>query len=55
MTYDDWVKTIPENFRRDALWNFTTYRKAMFLADLAWFDTEKLIADSRQRHCLATH
>ena len=31
----------------DPLWAFETYRTALFLADLAWFDCEKLMADAR--------
>ena len=47
MTYEEWLTEVPENFRRDALWNFETYRKALFVADLVWFDSEKLLADPR--------
>ena len=49
MTYEDWLKEVPDNFTHDALWKFEAHRKAMFLADLAWFDSEKLLADSRGR------
>ena len=50
MNYEEWLKNeVPENFKRDALWNFEAYRKAMFLADLAWFDCDKLLADPRGR------
>lgn len=47
MTYEEWLKEVPDNFRRDPLWNFEAYRKAMFLADLAWFDCDKLLTDSK--------
>ncbi len=43
ISYDQWMKTTPESFRRDALWKFETFRKALFIADLAWADCEKLI------------
>jgi len=49
MTYDEWLKEVPENFRKDPLWKFEAYRKAMFLADLAWFDCDKLLADPRSK------
>jgi four helix bundle protein len=32
---------------QDPLWSFETYRKALFLSDLAWFDAEKLLHDAR--------
>jgi four helix bundle protein len=43
ISYDEWLKTTPESFRRDALWKFETFRKALFIADLTWIDCEKLI------------
>ncbi len=49
MTYEEWMRDVPDNFKRDARWKFETYRKAMFVADLAWFDSEKLLAEGRGR------
>ena len=49
MTYDEWLKEVPENIKHDALWRFETYRKALFLADLTWADSDKLLADLRGR------
>jgi four helix bundle protein len=49
MTYDQWLKGVPENFKRDGLWNFETYRKALFLSHLAWFDSDKLLTEARGR------
>jgi four helix bundle protein len=43
ISYDEWLETTPESFKRDALWKFETFRKALFVADLAWLDCEKLI------------
>lgn len=37
-------------FGDDPLWEFVTYRKVLFLADLAWFDSEKLLADARGKN-----
>ena len=34
-------------YHADPLWSFETYRKALFLSDLAWFDAEKLLHNSR--------
>ena len=47
MTYDEWLKEVPASLKKDGLWNFETYRKALFVSDLAWFDCEKLLADPR--------
>lgn len=46
-TYDDWLTQIPKSITQDPLWEFETYRKALFLSDLAWLDSEKLLADPR--------
>ena len=46
-TYDDWLTQIPKSITQDPLWEFETYRKASFLSDLAWLDSEKLLADPR--------
>lgn len=47
--FDEWVEQVPVAVRSDPLWEFETYRSALFLADLAWFDSEKLVADPRGR------
>lgn len=47
--YEEWLEQIPDSIRHDPLWEFTTYRQALFLTDLAWFDTEKVISDPRGR------
>lgn len=46
-TYEEWEEQVPKSLTQDALWNFETYRRALFLSDLAWQDTEKLVKDSR--------
>jgi hypothetical protein len=40
---------VPASITQDPLWSFQTYRKALFLSDLAWFDAEKLLQDARAR------
>ena len=45
--FDEWVQQVALSIRKDALWSYETYRKALFLADLAWVDVEKLIHDPR--------
>jgi four helix bundle protein len=46
-SYDEWLAQVPASITQDPLWNFETYRKALFLSDLAWFDAEKLLHDAR--------
>ncbi len=41
--YEEWLQQIPQNLSPDPLWAFETYRKALFFADLAWYDCEKLV------------
>ena len=48
-SYDEWLSQVPLNITNDPLWTFETYRRALFLADLAWFDAEKLLKDQRGR------
>lgn len=47
MNYADWLKTVPDEIREDALWNQEAYRLALFAADLGWHDTTKLFRDGR--------
>ncbi len=46
-SYEEWIGQVPQLIKSDPLWSFETYRKALFFADLAWFDCEKLLADQR--------
>ena len=47
--YETWLKQVPPAIKNDSLWNFEIYRKALYLADLAWFDAEQLMKDPRGR------
>ena len=42
MNYEEWLVEVPDAIKKDALWNFKTYRQALFLSDLAWIDCENL-------------
>jgi four helix bundle protein len=48
--YEEWLEQIPECLTSDPLWEFETYRKALFFADLAWRDCEQL-----RKHPLSKH
>jgi len=45
--FETWAAQVPKSITGDSLWNFEVYRKALFLSDLAWHDSEKLLAESR--------
>lgn len=34
-TLEQWLQQVPDCLKQDKLWEFETYRKALFLADLA--------------------
>ncbi|MCG3206586.1 MAG: hypothetical protein FOGNACKC_00185 [Anaerolineae bacterium] len=45
--FDDWAEQVPAKVKADSLWNFELYRKSLFLSDLAWQDSGKMLADPR--------
>ncbi len=47
MTYEDWLKTVPEAITGDTLWKMKVYQLALALNDLAWHDVTKLASDAR--------
>src|SRR5688572_7322969 len=47
MNYEDWLKTVPEEFTGDALWRMEVYRLAVFAGELAWPDVSKLVSERR--------
>jgi len=49
MVYEEWEATVHERVRREPVWGFLGYRKALFLYDLAWRDCERLMQDRRGR------
>ena len=48
-SYEEWQEDVPERIKAEPIWKFAGYRKASFLHDLAWVDTESWIKDSRGR------
>lgn len=48
-SYEEWLTKVPEQIQKDPLWSFLTYRKALFLSDLAWFDSERFEKVSRAK------
>jgi four helix bundle protein len=49
MKYEDWLKSVPNDLKRDSLWQFNIYPKTVFLYDLLWEDCERLMKDARGR------
>lgn len=49
MRYDEWLVRVPESLKKDPIWKFEAYPKALLLFDLVWEDSEKLIRDTRGR------
>lgn len=47
MTYEEWERGVPEVIKADPVWQFYAYRKALFLYDLVWEDSELLMRDRR--------
>jgi four helix bundle protein len=47
MNYDEWLVGVPDAIKDDALWQTAVYRQSLFLGDLAWYDSGKLVQDRR--------
>jgi hypothetical protein len=49
MDYEEWEAGVPERIKNEPIWKFAGYRKASYLYDLVWKDTEKWEWDPRRR------
>jgi hypothetical protein len=49
VTYEEWEAAVHKRVKREPVWQFLGYRKALFLYDLAWQDCERLMRDRRGR------
>jgi four helix bundle protein len=47
MSYDEWERSVPETLKADTLWAKRIYRMALYLADSAWDDVDRLNANRR--------
>lgn len=47
MNYQAWIAKVPQTITDDSLWKVQVYRFALFLSDVAWQDTSKLMRDQR--------
>ena len=48
-SYDDWEVGVPQAIKKEAIWKFAGYRKALYLYDLIWEDSESWVKDTRGR------
>ncbi len=49
MTYEEWEAQVHPGIKREPVWSFVGYRKALFLCELAWDDCGKMAGDRRGR------
>jgi hypothetical protein len=46
-TYEEWEASVSEKIKADSLWKMAAYQLGLFLGDLCWCDTAKLLQDRR--------
>jgi len=49
MNYSEWETKVPEDIKEDPLWRLEAYRLGLFIADIGWHDTTRLMRDKRTR------
>jgi four helix bundle protein len=47
MTFEEWEAGVPREIKGDSLWKMEAYRFGLFLSDLAWEDSAKLLRERR--------
>lgn len=47
MTYEEWMRPVPEEMAGDSLWKMEAYRLGLFAAEVGWHDVTKLMRDRR--------
>jgi four helix bundle protein len=47
VNFKEWEQTVPAEIRNDSVWKSEAYRLALFMADLCWHDSTKLLGDKR--------
>jgi four helix bundle protein len=45
--YSEWLNSVPQTLKDDAVWTLSAYRYALFISDLCWRDVTRLFADKR--------
>ncbi|MFZ5857375.1 MAG: four helix bundle protein [Chloroflexota bacterium] len=49
MDYKTWETDVPKEIKAEPIWKFAGYRKALYLYDLIWDDTDSWMKDERGR------
>lgn len=49
MDYKIWEIDVPKEIKNEPIWKFAGYRKALYLYDLIWDDTDSWMKDDRGR------
>lgn len=49
MTYEEWEAGVHERVKKEPVWQFLGYRKALFFYELAWQDCERFMRDRHGR------
>ncbi len=47
--YGIWTESVPERVQKEPIWGFLGYRKALYLHELVWEDTDSWVTDSRAK------
>ncbi len=47
MNFEQWIEIIPVDIKSDTIWKIEAYQLGLFLSDLCWEDSEKIIAAHR--------
>lgn len=45
MNLKDWEKEVHPDIKNDVLWKVEAYRLSLYLADICWFDTQKIVQE----------
>lgn len=48
-TFIEWEEAVPERIKSEPVWQFAGYRKALYLFDCIWKETEAWLLDARGR------
>ena len=49
MNYEEWKISVPGEIQADSVWKMKAYRLALFVGELGWHDTSRLIKNQQTR------
>ncbi|MEQ8525755.1 four helix bundle protein [Gracilimonas sp.] len=47
MRFKEWEQKVPNEIRSDVVWKIEAYRLGLFLSDICWEDSNKIITEKR--------